>query len=54
MTLDDHGLDELGGFDRARFDESIELARTQLAFPLPDPEPHAELDPRIDDEERER
>ena len=32
------------GWDRARFDESLELAATQLAFPPPEP----------DDEERER
>ena len=33
-------------FDRARFDDSLELARDQLAFPPPDRD--------IDDEERER
>lgn len=38
MTVDD-------GFDRARFDESLELACAQLAFPPPDPE--------IDDDEME-
>ena len=31
-------------FDRARFDESLELARTQLAFPLPDPEIDDEME----------
>lgn len=36
MTTDDE-------FDRARFDDSLELATTQLAFPLPE----------IEDEERE-
>ena len=35
---------EQDGWDRARFDDSIELASTQLAFPVPEP----------DDDERER
>jgi hypothetical protein len=39
-----HREPDLSAHDRARFDDSLELANTQLAFPVPD----------IHDEERER